>query len=232
MSHRLRFVMAQLGRKPGGRDLLARLLSADDLPDGMWRRVDQRTWRTGVSATPWGDRARETGSVTAWRSFRDLAGRRWLWLQVMPLASAQDARTALDEAGDLQLRNLRATVRVVDESDVDIEPFAGASMVWAHEYRTVGPGGPGATLMLAGAVDSFVVIVCASGQPAWDWPSVSDLAAMQARRLAPRVTGVASGLGAVTVAGLARRGAMSGSGLRRRSPRTRGFSRVLGQPPQ
>jgi hypothetical protein len=38
--------------------------------------------------------------------------------------------------------------------------------------------------MLAGAVDSFVVIVSASGQPAWDWPTVSDLAALQARRLA------------------------------------------------
>jgi hypothetical protein len=184
MIQRLRFVWAQWGRKPGSGDMLRQLLSDDDLPGGTWRKLDQRTWRTGVIAsTPWGDRAREAGSVTAWRSFQDQAARRWVWLQVMPLASALDARTALREVGDRQLRNLRATVRVVDESDIDIEPFVGASAVWAHEYHTVGPDGHGTALLLAGAVEDFVVIVCATGQPAWDWPSVSDLAAMQARRL-------------------------------------------------
>jgi hypothetical protein len=181
---RLRFVKAQLGRKPGGGDLLRRLLSDDDLPGETWGMVDERTWRTGVTAsTPWGDRAREAGSVSAWRSFLDQAKRREVWLEVMPLASAADARTALRGIGDLTLRNLRATVRVVDESDIDIEPFVGASAVWAHEYHTVGPGGHAASLMLAGAVENFVVIVCASGQPGWDWPSVSDLAALQAPRL-------------------------------------------------
>jgi hypothetical protein len=189
MIRRLRFGWAQLGRKPGGRDLLARLLSDDDLPGGTWRKIDQRTWRTGVAtSTPWGDRAREAGSVTAWRSFRDQAKRRGVWLEVIPLASALDARAALRDVGDIQLRNLRATVRVVDENDIDIEPFVGASAVWAHEYRTAGPDGPGATLMLAAAVEDFVVIVCVAAQPAWDWSSVSDLAAMQARRLTEEAT--------------------------------------------
>lgn len=180
-------MLAQLGPKPGGRDLLARLLSADDLPGGMWRRVDQRTWRTGVSAsTPWGDRAREAGSVTALRSFRDPARRRRVWLQVMPLASAADARTALGDVGGLALRNPWAGT--VDESDVDMEPFAGASAVWAHEYHTTGPGSGGTTLMLAGAVEEFVVIVTAIGQ-SWEWPSVSDLATLQARRLTGEAIG-------------------------------------------
>jgi hypothetical protein len=182
MIQRWRFAMAQLGRKPGGRDLLRRLLSGDDLPGGTWRKIDERTWRTGAAAsTPWGDRAREAGSVTAWRAFQDQAAHRWLWLQVTPLASALDARAALHEAGDRLIRNLRATL--VDESDIDIEPFAGASAVWAHEYQTAGPDGPGTTRTLAGAVEDFVVCVCVAGQPAWDWPSVSDLAALQARRL-------------------------------------------------
>jgi len=63
-----------------------------------------------------------------------------------------------------------------------MEPFAGASEVWAHEYRYTINGIHGTTLMLAGAVGEFVVVVVASGQ-SWDWPSVSDLAALQARRL-------------------------------------------------
>lgn len=180
MTHRLRFMIAQLGPKPSGRDLLARLLSADDLPDGNWRKADQRTWRTGASATPWADRARETGSVTAMRSFRDWAERRGVWLEVIPLASAADARTALGDAGGLRLRNPWA--RTVGESDVDTEPFAGASEVWAHEYHYTINGIHGTTLMVAGAVEAFVVVVAASGQ-SWDWPSVSSLAALQARRL-------------------------------------------------
>lgn len=185
MSQRLRFMLAQLGSKPGGRELLARLLSADDLPGGGWRRVGQRTWRTGASAsTPWGDRAREAGSVTAWRSFRDHAGR-GVWVQVIPLASASDALGALGEVGALALHNPLTTI--VDESDIDMGPFAGASAVWAHEFHSTGPGSGGATRILAGAVEENVVVVTAIGQ-SWDWPSVSDLATLQAQRLSGEAT--------------------------------------------
>lgn len=187
MIQRLRFVRAQLGPKPGGARQLGRLLSGADLPGGSWRRIDQRTWRTGISGTSWGDRARAVGSVTAWRSFRD--GDRWLWLQVMPLASADDARAAVGEVQGMGLRNLRARVRLVSEADIDIEPFTGAGRVWAHEYRTDGPEGAGTTFMLAAAVGDFMVVVSASGQPAWDWPSVSDVAALQARRYAEGTAG-------------------------------------------
>jgi hypothetical protein len=107
----------------------------------------------------------------------------------MPLASADDARTAVDEVGGVQLRNLRATARLVSEKDAGIGPFAGAGKVWSHEYHTDGPDGPGTTLMLAGAVGDFVVVVSASGQPAWDWTSVSDLGASQARRLTEGTAG-------------------------------------------
>jgi len=89
----------------------------------------------------------------------------------------------------VQLRNLRATARLVSEKDVGIEPFASAGKVWSHGYHTDGPDGPGTTLMLARAVGDFVVVVSASGQPAWDWTSVSDLGASQARRLTEGTAG-------------------------------------------
>jgi hypothetical protein len=184
--NRLRFAVAQLGRKAGARDRLACLLRLEDLPGAGWRVLDERTWRTGVAgpATPWGGRARAAGSVTAWRSFQDATGRRWVWVQVMPLVSAQDALEALGGIGDRLLGNARATVKLVREHDVEVAPFAGASAVWAHEQHTAGPDGEGVSLLLAGVVAVSVVVVCASGSPAWDWGAVSELAARQADHLA------------------------------------------------
>jgi hypothetical protein len=99
---RLQFAAAQVGPKAGKNEVLARLLAAADLPGGPWRVLDQRTWRTGTIGSPtlWGDRARQAGSVTAWRSFRDAGAERWAWIQIAPLASAGDAESALSGVGD------------------------------------------------------------------------------------------------------------------------------------
>jgi len=182
---RVQFVTAQLGRKAGKGEALAGLLSGSDLPDGPWRVVDQRTWRTGKvgPATAWGERARQAGSITAWRSFSHQTAPRWAWIQVMPMASEEDAGAALAEVGERALANLRFTVRLVSQRDVLVEPFAGATAVWARLQHTEGRDGPDVVLMLAGAVSHWLVIVCLSGSPAWDWQSASALAALQAARL-------------------------------------------------
>jgi hypothetical protein len=182
---RTRFAVAQLGRKPGKRDMLASLVGCDDLPGGPWQIADQRTWRTGVTgpSTPWGERARQAGSVTAWRSFRDATASRWAWVQAAPLASAEDATDALSGIGERMLVNLNAEVRLVSETDVPIEPFTRADAVWAREQHTEGRHGPGVVLMLAAAVSEWLMVLCLSGTPAWDWQSASALAAVQAARL-------------------------------------------------
>jgi len=182
---RTRFALAQLGRQPGKRDKLASLVDCGDLPGGPWQVVDERTWHTGVTgpSTPWGERARQARSVTAWRSFRDATASRRAWVQVAPLASAEDAREALTGIGERGLKNLNAKVRLVSETDVPVEPFTGASAVWAREQHTEGRDGPGVVLMLAGAVSEWLMVLCVSGTPAWDWQSTSELAAVQAARL-------------------------------------------------
>ena len=192
---RLQFVIAQLGRKPGKGEALARLLTGNDLPDGPWRVMDQRTWRTGEArpATAWGERARQAGSVTAWRSFRHQSASRWAWIQVIPMASAADAEAALAGAGERGLANLRSRVRLVSQRDVPLEPFPGASAVWARERHNEGRNGPGVELMLAGAVSRWLVIVALTGSPVWDWQSASQLAALQAARLTGSAGGVARG---------------------------------------
>lgn len=176
---------AQLGSKPGKRDMLASLVGSGDLPGGPWRVADERTWRTGVTglSTPWGERARQKGSLTAWRSFRDSTASRWAWVQVTPLASAEDACDALTGIGGRTLKNVSAEVRLVSETDVPIEPFTGASAVSAREQHTEGRHGPGVVLMLAGAVSEWLIVMGLSGTPAWDWQSASELAAVQAARL-------------------------------------------------
>lgn len=178
-------MLAQLGRKPGKQHMLATLLDCGDLPGGPWHVADERTWRTGVSgpSTPWGERAREAGSVTAWRSFRTASDSRSAWVQVAPLASAADAGAALTGVGERGLSNLRSEVRLVSDRDVHIEPFTGASAVWAREQHTEGRHGPGVVLMLAGTVSHWLIAMGLSGSPAWDWQSASELAAIQAARL-------------------------------------------------
>jgi hypothetical protein len=183
---RLGFVAAQLMQKPGARQVLARVVTVDDLPGGGWSVIDERTWRTGVSApaTGWGKRARAAGSVTAWRSFEAVAARQWCWVQVMPLVSELDALSALEGIGDRLLRNLRAEVALLREHDVDIEAFPGAGRVWAHEQHTIGPDGEGVARMLAATCGACVIVLSASGSPEWAWDSVVSIARRQAGLLA------------------------------------------------
>jgi hypothetical protein len=105
-------------------------------------------------------------------------------VQVTPLASAEDASDALTGIGEGTLNNLNAEVRLVSETDVPIELFTGANAVWAREQHTEGRDGPGVVLMLAGAVSEWLMVICLSRTPAWDWQSASELAAVQAARLA------------------------------------------------
>lgn len=183
---RLGFVAAQLAPKPGAREVLARVVTVDDLPGSGWSVMDQRTWRTGVTGSPteWGQRARSAGSVTGWRSFQAEDGGLGCWVQVVPLVSEPDALAALEGVLDRALRNLRSEVTVVREQDVDLEAFPGAGRVWAHEQHTSGPRGEGVTKMLAAASGTYLIVVCASGSPAWAWESVVAVARRQAERLA------------------------------------------------
>lgn len=178
--HRFAFVAAQLAPKPGARRALERIVTVHDLPESGWRVIDERTWRTGVSgpATQWGRRARAAGSVTAWRSF-ERAARQWCWVQVVPLVSQADALGAVEDVGARSLGNLQSKVTVIREQDVQVDPFAEAGLVWAHEQHTSGPTGAGVAMTLAAAVGTHLIVVSASGTPEWTWDAVTRLARRQ-----------------------------------------------------
>lgn len=186
---RLGLVAAQLAPRPGARQALGRVVTADDLPGDGWSVLDERTWRTGFSgpATEWGRRARAARSVTAWRSFQGASAKQSCWVQVMPLASEADALDSLDGVWDRMLRNLRATVRVVQEQDMEMGALPWAGKVRAREQRTAGrvngPDGEGVARMLAAACGTRVIIVASSGTPEWTWEQVTAVAARQAELL-------------------------------------------------
>ena len=180
---RLRFALAQLGRKPGSSDVRARLLSPADLPGAGWRVLDDRTWRTGSQrpAAEWSKRAAAVGSVTAWRSF--LAAERSLWVQITPLASPGDAALALASVPERLLSNTAATVQVNAQREVEQPPLIGADACWALQQETVGAGGAGSSSTLAWAAGTWLTILCVGGVPQWSWGELAPVAELLTTRL-------------------------------------------------
>ena len=191
VSRRLSWAVAQLGRKPGAAQVLARCVDVDDLPAAHrpWRRTDERTWRTGVSAAaePWAASARDAGSITVWRSFASAPAQRTLWVQVVPLARIEDGQAALAAVSRSELRNLRAKVSVVATTEILPTPSVpGASLVSATEQQTRGDGNTGSVLTLRYVVRADMVVMSAASPDrgsAWTWPDLLTLAAAQARKL-------------------------------------------------
>lgn len=196
MVSRFRFVLGQLGAKPGARQALSLLLDAADLeaaaaagsaPPQRWRRVDQRSWRTGEvpSPEPWQAAARAARSITAWRSLQAGPRPQWLWVQWSPMACADDASSALTAAEDIasNLPNRGAAVDIVSQQRVSRPPaVAGADQLSATEQQTTGAH---PVLLLRCTAGRHLVLLCASGD-GWTWPSLAALAQLQLQRLPTR----------------------------------------------
>ncbi|WP_323096409.1 hypothetical protein [Intrasporangium sp. YIM S08009] len=179
MPSRLRFVLSQLGSKPGGKDALSSLVDAASLPGAGWAVLDERTWRTGRQkpAEPWAQRAAAAGSITAWRSYRSEG--RSLWLQRVPTVGPDDARAALAAIPTALLANLRSTVRLDSEADVEPPDVAGADAAWAHEQHTSGHPDAGTALLLCWTSGDQLFALGAAGRPEWTWTEVAALAEAQ-----------------------------------------------------
>jgi len=140
---RARWMASQIGHKPGRRTSEDLLLGAGDLVDaigGRWKQTDQRTWRTG-EADPdagWATRARDRRSTTAWRSFQNKSESRWLWCQVVPLASPADCVEAAADIADKALPNRFAKVKLVASRDLDPPALERAVYLFGREQETAG----------------------------------------------------------------------------------------------
>jgi len=183
---RLRHVFAQLGPKPGSRRSLALLPVASELTGDGWVMIDKRTWRTGWVGNPsdWSRRAKEAGTITAWRSFKQTDTARWLWVEVIPVASAEDSASALQHLLAMGLRNLGFQGTVTDEHDQAGVAVPGCAASWAHEQRTTGPQGEGVARYVAGTVGAFVLVSAGSGlADTWPWEELVRVVEISARRI-------------------------------------------------
>jgi hypothetical protein len=182
----VRFLYAMLGPKPGADRSLKMLPSIADMAGDGWRLLDQRTFRTGRlgRATEYGKRAHKLRSVTAIRSFEQVGYSRWLWAEVIPLASEEDAAAASDDALRV-VRNPRVTV--TNEHRVTGVSVPGSSSAWTYEQQTTGPLGNGVSLCLRGTAGSIIFVVMASGfAESWRWDDVVSIASLIVARVSER----------------------------------------------
>jgi hypothetical protein len=190
VSKRLRFVVAQLGYKPGARARLSRCLDAADLPFGPWHRIDQRSYRTGYAnrGEPWADKARASRCLSVWRSFVNSEAGRYLQVSVARLVEQGDLPTAIESTKHGRLPNLHSRVSAVGAFELDPAPqLAGAQNVYAIEEATRGPWGPGTNLTLRFSVGLDVVALGASAATGrgsgWGWDELVQIATLQIARL-------------------------------------------------
>jgi len=184
---RLRFALAQLGPKPNGGASLSLLIDSDQLPGDAWSILDERTWRAGSigKSTPWGDRARAAQAVVGWRSFVQ-GDNRWIWIEVLPYTSSEDARSALQALSypGSFMKNLRAKSEVTSERILRDFEIPGSDASFAIELDADGLRAHSVCKIAAGIVDRTVFIATFTSWEPWPWPEVISVAAAQARRMA------------------------------------------------
>lgn len=184
---RAQFVLAQVATifSRDGSGSMSMLLSVEDLPNAGWRQIDERRWRVGVlsKGAEWAERARRARCVTAWRSFEQVGAGRWLWIQASQLVSEADAE-ALVVLQVNRLRNLRAQVRVVEESEVEPPAISRASKVVAFRQTAIGRDGESIALYLAWASRHVMsVLACSGTKGSWTWEDAAKLASIQGRHI-------------------------------------------------
>ena len=179
------WLLAKIGQRRGPTRYSRSLLpTVEDLGHG-WVILGQKTWRTGRLGlrSEVLRRAAALGYVTAIRSFENKGRSRWLWVQVVPLASEADTKEALRGLPDRLMRNRPAKVEVVHLAVVDAPAVLGISSAWAMEQVTRGGNGLHVAQMLGMCVGSTLLVLLASGYEDWSWEEVADTAGVLASRV-------------------------------------------------
>ncbi|HMT26179.1 MAG TPA: hypothetical protein PKA24_14060 [Microthrixaceae bacterium] len=188
---RIRWLRASFGPKADKGAALDLLVDCEDLPGDGWRKVDQRTWRTGEGGFngDWARRARDLGSITGWRSFHSKPTGRWAWVQVVPLASRDDALDALAVMPGAMLANLRFEGEVRETFDGEGPPVTGASATWSSRSVIGLDGVATDNAILAAVFDTWLVVANLSAPASpHNWDVVHEVIALQSARLVRTLT--------------------------------------------
>jgi hypothetical protein len=121
--------------------------------------------------------------MLAIRSFTNPESTRWLWIEVLPLASTTDAQLMVPELHRGFVPN-PAKVKVLHEEKVASQDVPEVAEPWFYEQRTIGRMGPGTGRFIGGNIVDVVFLVAASGRgEGWPWADVIAIASAQAVKL-------------------------------------------------
>jgi hypothetical protein len=99
------------------------------------------------------------------------------------MTTPDDARTALIHASERGIRNPRAEVTFIGESQVDAPTLAGVAASWALEHKVTGSGGEHVVQLMGASVGRVVFVLQASGWVDWSWDEVQTVAQAVALRI-------------------------------------------------
>lgn len=184
MMNTLKVLISQWGNWSQRQESKAMLLEPSELPGDGWKVSGGRSWRPGFDdyRDERSQRARLTGEYISLRYFEQPKNLRWLWTQVLPFASEEDAIDALPHLPGRMNRN---SERAFAESKIigDLRVADVAHSIVFEESST-GLAGPGVGKYVCGNVNHIVFVVgCAMLGDEWPWSDVIVLAELQARKV-------------------------------------------------
>jgi hypothetical protein len=183
----LQYGIAQIGRPSARKSSLAMLVEPTDLPGGGWRTIGERSFRIGfrIGASEVARSARHTGAFASSRYFEQApAMSRYCWLEVMPYASAADAKSVLPDLETSIVRDPRTEATGVGRRIEPQEAPEVADYPFVYETPISGRNGPSTPRMVGGIVAHVVFVVsCSEAGPGWSWSEVAPVGAAQALKI-------------------------------------------------
>ncbi len=162
------------------------LLHTADMAGPGWEIVEERTWPTGEldPKSEKSQRALRAGGITAWRSLGQPGLSRSGWVEVVPYATADDARLSLRQVPRYFVGASGPDETVVAEQVIDDQILPGVPDTWIFEKATTGSGGTTQARYVAGTVDRILFLTCLSDRSEpWPWADVMGVAGLQADRI-------------------------------------------------
>jgi hypothetical protein len=185
----IQFALGQMGKRHLRQQAVELLLDESELPQGPWIVTANRSWRSGLvgRSTEISRNARRAGTFTALRRFRQETPDRYLFLEVMVLASAEDARLALPQLRERMVMHPGRTL--LSERQVEGLEVPGVDRPWLYEMSVQPKAKKRSSEKLIGASISHVVFaVIASGfDDGWEWRDVTPVASAQAAKIRANV---------------------------------------------
>ena len=157
------FITGRIGRPSERKRSFAMLPTVPDLPGVGWRQLGQAAWRSGVGSAkgPVSHRARRSGAFTAVRRFRQEDPPRGLFVQVLPLATVDDAREQALNARSSLWTGYPGVVRLEEREVESVRvPEMQDVLTWEHFNERGDVRGYQRTI--SGRIENIAVLVSGS----------------------------------------------------------------------